>query len=85
MGEIDIIARENSTLVFVEVRYRRQERLMSPMETLDQKKLRRLTLTATHYLQSRGLTQEFARIDLLTWSGLLDKHATPLWLKNVTG
>lgn len=52
-GEIDLIAREGATWVFVEVRQRRSLRFGHPAETLDRRKLGRLRLTARHFLAER--------------------------------
>jgi putative endonuclease len=51
-GEIDIIAREGSTLVFVEVRMRRNREFGGPAESITAGKRRRLRLAAQHYLAS---------------------------------
>ena len=41
-GEIDIVARENRYLIFVEVKYRRNEKTGSPLEAVDDRKQRRI-------------------------------------------
>lgn len=48
-GEIDLIAKHQETLVFVEVRYRR-DGLVSAAESIDRAKMRRIALAAQHYL-----------------------------------
>lgn len=50
-GEIDLIMRHASTLVFVEVRYRRSVQFGSPAETVDRRKQVKIRATAEHYLQ----------------------------------
>ena len=50
-GEIDIIARDGATLVFVEVRTRRSTNLGSPEESVTPAKQRRLAELAQTYLQ----------------------------------
>lgn len=50
-GEIDLILRDAGNLVFVEVRYRRQDRYGSGLESVDRRKQRRISLCAAHYLQ----------------------------------
>jgi len=52
-GEIDVIARDGDTVVFVEVRQRRDARFGHPVETLDRRKLARWQHTARHYLALR--------------------------------
>lgn len=38
IGEIDLIAKEGETLVFVEVKYRRDDKMGNPKEAVDSKK-----------------------------------------------
>lgn len=52
-GEIDLIARDGSTIVFVEVRQRRDTRYGHPAETIDRRKVARWRRTARHYLAQR--------------------------------
>lgn len=59
-GEVDIIARDKQTLVFVEVRYRASERFGSASETIDAKKQQRVIKAATHYLQQQQLWDKIA-------------------------
>ena len=54
-GEIDIIAKDAGTLIFVEVRARRYSDFMTPAESVDHRKQSKLILTAQHYLSSNGL------------------------------
>lgn len=37
IGEIDLIAKEGETLVFVEVKYRRDDKMGNPKEAVDRK------------------------------------------------
>ncbi|MGB5833799.1 MAG: YraN family protein [Thiohalocapsa sp.] len=50
-GEIDLVMRDDQTLVFVEVRYRRNERFGGALASVDRRKQRRLIATAGYYLQ----------------------------------
>lgn len=50
-GELDLIMQHRATLVFVEVRYRRQTRYGSGAESVGPRKRARLIATAEHYLQ----------------------------------
>jgi putative endonuclease len=52
-GEIDIVAQDGATLVFVEVRTRRSANLGSPEESVNAAKQRRLAELAQIYLQGR--------------------------------
>lgn len=67
-GEIDLIMREASILVFVEVRFRRSTRFGSPAETVDARKQRRLIATAKHYLQAHP-TPCACRFDVVAIDG----------------
>ena len=50
-GEIDLIMKDDSTTVFIEVRYRRNNQFGSGAESVDQRKQQKLLATAAHYLQ----------------------------------
>ena len=66
-GEIDLIAREGSVWVFIEVRTRRSNAYGSPEESVTESKARRLVLTAQDYLSQQTATSSEAqwRIDLI--------------------
>lgn len=66
LGEIDLIMREQNTLVFVEVRYRLRSDFMSPVISINLKKQQKLLRTAQVYLKHHGLTDAVpCRIDLI--------------------
>lgn len=52
-GEIDLVARDGETVVFVEVRARASSAFGVPEETVGPAKRRRLILTAQRWIQSR--------------------------------
>lgn len=65
-GEIDLIMRDPDNLVFVEVRYRRQSRYGTGLESVDRRKQRRIVHCARHYLQRHpGLAELAARFDVV--------------------
>ena len=64
-GEIDLVAREGSTIVFIEVKGRQSTRFGFPQEAVDRRKLRRIWSTAQHYLWSRGLSNRLCRFDVI--------------------
>lgn len=82
-GEIDLIMEDQEMLVFVEVRYRRETGLGSPLETVTHAKQRKLHRTAQFFLQ-----QHFAnrwppcRFDVIGISGELDTSPTIEWVAN---
>lgn len=53
-GEIDLVARDGATLVFVEVRYRRSRAFGGAAASVDARKQARILLAARHYLAGRG-------------------------------
>lgn len=54
MGEIDIIARDGEYLVFVEVKYRKDETSGNPLEAVDIKKQRIISKVASYYCLTHG-------------------------------
>lgn len=65
-GELDLIMRDGDALVFVEVKTRRGERLVTAEESLTAPQARRLLLAAQSFLAERAdLTGLFWRIDLV--------------------
>jgi putative endonuclease len=65
-GEIDLIAREGSTIVFVEVRSRSGSDAGTPAETITAAKERTLIRTAEKYLHRRKLDDSPARFDVVS-------------------
>lgn len=61
-GEIDLVAREGRTLVFVEVKTRRRG---EPAEAVTAEKQRRLTLAALHFLKRYRLLEQRCRFDVV--------------------
>lgn len=61
-GEIDLIARDGDTLVFVEVKSRRAG---EPAEAVTPAKQKRLTLAALHYLRRHDLLEQRCRFDVV--------------------
>ena len=61
-GEIDLIARDGNSLVFVEVKSRRRG---EPAEAVTPEKQRRLTLAALEFLRAHGLLDHPCRFDVV--------------------
>jgi len=64
-GEIDIVARDGPTTVFVEVRARRSRRFGTPEESITASKQARLVAAAQTYLQEAGNPETAWRIDVV--------------------
>jgi len=67
-GEIDIIAREGGTIVFVEVKARSGVGYGGPSGAVDAAKQRRIATTASLFLQETGCELP-ARFDVVAFSG----------------
>ena len=65
IGEIDIVAVEKRTVVFVEVKTRSSERKGHPGDHVDLDKERRLTRAALSFLKRHRLLESRARIDVI--------------------
>ncbi len=64
-GEIDIIAQQEDTLVFIEVRTKRSWQFGSPEESITPVKMKRLRAVAAHYGQNRSNLPASWRIDVV--------------------
>ena len=64
-GEIDIIARKEKELVFIEVKTRTGKRYGEPVEAVNNIKQKHLIKTVEYYLYSRKLEKEYVRIDVI--------------------
>ncbi len=65
IGEIDIIARDGSTIVIVEVKTRSSLKYGHPLEAIDQRKQKRLRRLALYYLKYCGDENANIRFDVL--------------------
>jgi putative endonuclease len=64
-GEIDIIAQDRRTLVFVEVRTHTGEAFGDPLASVNSRKQWRIAKAAWHYLARNGLLEREARFDVV--------------------
>ena len=65
LGEIDIIAKEKKTIVFVEVKARRSMRFGNPKWAVTPKKQRKISMVALYYLKTTNQTSAKARFDVV--------------------
>ena len=79
-GEIDIIAEKDNILLFVEVKYRKNERFALATESITSQKKHNMRLTIETYLQKYPTNQPL-RIDLITIIGQSPYQIT--WLENI--
>jgi len=64
-GEVDIIAVDGKTVVFVEVKCRTSEEYGSPQLAVDRRKQRQISRAATTYLRANRLLSCSARFDVV--------------------
>lgn len=68
LGEIDLVAEEGRTLVFVEVKVRRNDRFGGPAAAITAAKQARIARLAQQYVVSRRLGERPCRFDVvLIW------------------
>lgn len=69
-GEIDLIARENEYLVFVEVKYRKDVHLGYPEESITTLKMKRILRTANWYMMKNQISENTpCRFDVVAMLG----------------
>jgi putative endonuclease len=76
-GEVDLVAREGATLVFVEVRRRSSRAFGGAAASVDARKQARIVAAARHYLARLG-AEPACRFDVVTWDG---DPAPPAWIR----
>ena len=65
IGEIDLVAVDDRTVVFVEVKTRRGDRVGHPADAVDAEKQRRLSRAALGFLRRHDLLEHAARFDVI--------------------
>ncbi len=77
-GEIDIVAEDGKTIVFVEVKYRKSEFNGRAEESVSKTKMRRLYITAMEYITKKRIGDSVSvRFDLIAINGTKIN-----WIKN---
>jgi len=78
-GEIDIVAKDRGSIVFIEVKTRRSTRYGTPEEAVDLRKQKQLRLMAAYYLSNHHTTYAGYRFDV--YSIFLNKDNQPESIK----
>ncbi len=65
LGEIDIIARDGDTIVFLEVKTRTSASYGAPEAAVNQAKQKKISLVSLQYLQSRNILDVPVRFDVV--------------------
>jgi len=77
IGEIDIIARDYNTVVFIEVKYRKDIKMGRPYESVNYFKQNKIIKSAVWYAMEKNIYEMPMRFDVLEIIGE-DIH----WIKN---
>lgn len=77
-GEIDLVARDGGTIVFIEVKSRRSDRFGPPQASVGPKKQKKMSQIALHYLEQNQLHACKARFDVVAVSLLPAGHRVEL-------
>lgn len=64
-GEIDLIMRDQETLVFIEVKYRSSDRFGTSVEQVTPRKIQKIKLVAQAYLQRCAEEVPYVRFDVM--------------------
>jgi putative endonuclease len=77
-GEIDLIMLDQDTVVFIEVRYRKNSHFGGAFASINHSKQRKIITTAKHYLTTLE-EQPFCRFDAIA---IDSKSTTPAWIQD---
>lgn len=69
LGELDIVAADGETLVFVEVRARSSSAYGFPVETVTRAKQAKVIKAALNYIKAKALKPEAVRFDVIGFAG----------------
>jgi len=79
-GELDLVMLDGATLVFVEVRCRQRSEFGGALDSVDDRKARRIALAARLYLARHPrLAERDCRFDIVAFDGTGD--GAPTWLR----
>ena len=80
-GELDLVLKQGDTLVFVEVRYRKNQDFGGALESIDRFKQAKLRRAAEFYLLQHKHTDTPCRFDILCLAGSLSRPDYD-WIQN---
>ena len=81
-GEIDLIMRENNTIIFVEVRARKTDAFLHPAESVDYRKRDRIRKTSQVYMHKTAAWNRFdMRFDVIALTGSTGPGMKIDWIK----
>jgi putative endonuclease len=68
-GELDLIAQDHDTLVFIEVKGRQTDQYGGAPYAIDDRKKRQIIKLASYYLSQHGLSNQLCRFDVILVTG----------------
>jgi len=83
-GEVDLIMQDQDTLVFIEVRYRKNLDYGGALESVTPAKQKKIQTTALYYMQKKG-SEHNSRFDVVALTGNDINNQNKLsieWIKN---
>ncbi len=84
-GELDLVMQDNNTVVFVEVRYRKNDAYGGALESITRSKQEKLRITAEQYLQ-RETKKKNGRFDVVAMTEKVQNNGSNIysfeWIKN---
>ena len=81
-GEIDLIMQDKNIICFIEVRYRSDNHYHTALESINERKCKRIIITSQQYLtQNRTAAHMDCRFDIVALSGP-QENSTIKWIKN---
>lgn len=85
-GELDLVMKQGSTYVFVEVRQRKNRRFGSAVESVTYSKQQKWIKAANLWLMRKNMSLDTAdcRFDLIAFEGV-DENIEPVWIQNFFG
>ena len=82
-GEIDLIMQENNTIIFVEVRARKNTAFLHPAETVDYSKRNKIRKTSQVFMQKTSAGNRYDwRFDVITLIGRKENEMQIDWIKS---
>lgn len=81
-GEIDLIARERETLLFIEVKTRASEAFGPPQFAVHQRKQRQIVRAAQWYLTEQRVAEVACRFDVVAVTFLNDDRPHIHWVRD---
>lgn len=83
-GEVDIIGEHGAALVFIEVRSRRSDSPVTPSESVNRRKRRRIAAAAHEYMARHGIEEREVRFDVAEVTTAPDgRPLTVNWRRNL--